>query len=186
MATSVGAVRDVTKANLKDAVHQKKVLTEDDLHPQPKHNDDSSDDRDFNRVCNPLCEQLVRDQVQTDRDSELEFRNQFALATHEIGNDLKWGAAFADARNAAEDYCDLERTKAKYAYPRSTAPYTSDKMPYDFIVKERDAYYKFKEMEDRVKVRFLAVRQTDTFRSTVMQTSWDVALARTCRDVEHL
>ena len=171
---------------LKEAIHKKKVLTEDDLHPRPPHRYGDEEPAEFNPICNPKCEQLVRDQMQQDDSSELEFRNRFAVATQEIADDDKWGRAVVDAVHAADSYCDLEQNKARYAYKWATPPFTSDKMPYDFIVKERDAYYKFKETEGTVKVHIQNMQRVDPFRAVVMQSVWDVAREHSCRGVEHL
>jgi hypothetical protein len=171
---------------LKETIHKKKVLTEDDLHPQQPHKFGDDEPAEFNPICNPKCEQLVRDHLQLDDSSELEFRNRFAVATQQIDDDTKWGRALVDAIHAADAYCDLEQNKARYAYKWATPPFTSDKMPYDFIVKERDAYYKFKELEGNVKVLIQNMQRVDGFRAVVMQSVWDVALERSCRGVEHL
>ncbi|HWZ96474.1 MAG TPA: hypothetical protein VN025_01805 [Candidatus Dormibacteraeota bacterium] len=173
--------------SLKEAVQKKKVLTEDDLSSDfGRKLSQDSDPREFNAICNPRCEQIVRDQMMTDNDSELEFRNKFTVATQQIDDDHKWGNAVVVAIHAADVYCDLEHDKARYAYPGARPPFTSDKMPYDFIVKERDAYYKFKEMEGAIKVRIQNMQSTDPFRASVMQSQWAVALSRSCHDVEHL
>ncbi len=171
---------------LKESVHKKKVLTEDDLHPQRPHRYGDEEPAEFNAICNPKCEQLVRDKMQTDDSSELEFRNRSAVATQQIDDDTKWGRAVVEAVHAADSYCDLEQNKARYAYRWATPPFTSDKMPYDFIVKERDAYYKFKELEGNIKVRIQDMQRSDPFRAVVMQSVWDVTLERSCRGVEHL
>ena len=171
---------------LKETIQKKKVLTEDDLHPQRPHRYGDDEPAEFNPICSPKCEQIVRDRMQMDNSSELEFRNLFAVATQQIDDDTKWGRAVVEAIHAADTYCDLEQNKAHYAYKWATPPFTSDKMPYDFIVKERDAYYKFKEMEGTVKVLIQNMQRTDGFRSVVMQSVWDVALERSCRGVEHL
>jgi hypothetical protein len=172
---------------LKEAIRQKKVLTEDDLHPQfGRRSREAPDTREFNPICNPQCEQMVRDQLQTDDSSELEFRNKFALATQAIDDDSKWGYAVVAGVHAADDYCELERNRASYAYPGATEPYTTDKLRYEFIPKERELINKFKEAEGNLKVRIQNMRATDSFRATVMQSQWDAALGRACRGVSHL
>src|SRR6266404_1551809 len=63
--------------SLKQAIKKKKVLTEDDLHPKSgRTSNTESGQRDFNPICVPACEQRVRDAMQPDDSSELEFRNK--------------------------------------------------------------------------------------------------------------
>ncbi|HXJ47205.1 MAG TPA: hypothetical protein VNK47_11065 [Candidatus Dormibacteraeota bacterium] len=172
---------------LKQAIQKKKVLTEEDLHPKSaRATIPESDQRDFNPICEPACEQRVRDQVAVDEESELEFRNRLAVATQQIDNDRKWGNALVEAVHAADDYCDLERNRGKYAYPGAKPPYTTDKLTFDFISKEREVVNKYVTAKGNVDLPTRAMQYTDSFRAIVMQSMWDAALERSCRGVDHI
>jgi hypothetical protein len=172
---------------LKEAIQKKKVLTEDDLHPQyGRRSRVFAEPHEFNPICTPDCEQRVRDAVQTDDSSELEFRNKFALATQQIDDDHKWGNAVVEAVHAADAYCDLERNRGKYAYPNATPPYTTDKLNFDFINKQRELVDKYVMAKGKVEIHIRDMRSTDPFRAVVMQSQWDVALERSCRGVDHI
>jgi len=172
---------------LKEAIQKKKVVTEDDLHPQYDHKSrEFAEPHEFNPICTSECEQRVRDAMQTDDSSELEFRNKFALATQQIDDDHKWGNAVVEAVHAADDYCGLERDRGKYAYPGARPPYTTDKLNFDFINKQRDVVNKYVMAKGTVEIRIRDMRSTDPFRAVVMQSQWDVALERSCRGVDHI
>jgi len=172
---------------LKQAVKKKKVLTEEDFHPKSGRAAlPAADDHEFNPICVPACEQRVRDAVQIDDSSELEFRNKFALATQQIDDDRKWGNEFVEAVHAADDYCDLERNRGKYAYPNTQPPYTTDKLNFDFINKEREVINKYVTAKGNVDIPIRAMQYADPFRAIVMQSMWDVALERSCRGVDHI
>jgi hypothetical protein len=172
---------------LKEAVHQKKTLTEEDLHPQYGHRSrEFAEPHEFNAICTPECEQRVRDQMLTDETSELEFRNKFALATQAIDDDHKWGNAVVDAVHAADDYCGLERNRAQYAYPNARPPYTTDKLNFDFINKQREVINKYVAAKGTVDISIRSMRDKDPFRAVVMQSQWDIALERSCRGVDHI
>jgi hypothetical protein len=183
-ATPADAQKPLT---LKEAIQRRKVLTEDDLHPQyGRRFHQDAEQHEFNPICTPECEQRVRDALQTDDSSELEFRNKFALATQAIDDDHKWGNAVVEAVHAADDYCGLERNRGQYAYPGATPPYTTDKLNFDFIAKEREVVNKYVMAKGNVDIRIRDMRSTDLFRSVVMQGQWDVALERSCRGVDHI
>jgi hypothetical protein len=172
---------------LKEAIQKKKVLTEDDLHPHyGRRSREFAEQHEFNPICTPECEQRVRDAMQTDDTSELEFRNKFALATQAIDDDHKWGNAVVEAVHAADDYCGLERNRGQYAYPGATPPYTTDKLNFNFIAKEREVVNKYVMAKGNVDIRIGNMRSTDPFRAVVMQSQWDVALERSCRGVDHI
>jgi len=174
-------------SSLKQAIKKKKVLTEDDLHPKSgRASDTQSDQRDFNPICVSACEQRVRDAMQPDDSSELDFRNKLALASQQIDDDRKWGNALVEAMHAADDYCDLERNRGKYAYRGATPPYTTDKLSFDFIGKERDVVNKYVTAKGNVDLPIRAMQYTDPFRAIVMQGIWDAALERSCGGVDHI
>src|SRR5262245_38445362 len=110
-AQTTSSATDSQKSNtLRQAVREKKVLTEDDLHPRPRRKyPQDVEPLEFNPICGPACEQRVRDQIASDDSSELEFRNKFAVAMQLIDDDHKWGNAVVEAVHAADAYCDLER-----------------------------------------------------------------------------
>ena len=172
---------------LKQAIQKKKVLTGEDLHPKSARAAiPESDQRDFNPICEPACEQRVRDQMSVDDASDLEFRNKLAIATQQIDNDRKWGDALVEAIHAADDYCDLERNRGKYAYPGARPPYTTDKLTFDFIGKEREVINKYVTAKGNVDIPIRAMQYPDPFRAVVMQSVWDTALERSCRGVDHI
>ncbi len=182
-----GAVDAQKPMTLKQAIQKKKVLTEEDLHPKSaRATIPESDQRDFNPICEPACEQRVRDQVSVDDASELEFRNKLAIATQQIDNDRKWGNALVEAIHAADDYCDLERNRGKYAHPGARPPYTTDKLTFDFISKEREVINKYVTAKGNVDIPIRAMQYPDPFRAVVMQSVWDTALERSCRGVDHI
>jgi len=185
---AIPAAADAQKPmTLKQAIQKKKVLTEEDLHPKSaRATIPESDQRDFNPICEPACEQRVRDQVSVDDASELEFRNKLAIATQQIDNDRKWGNALVEAIHAADDYCDLERNRGKYAYPGARPPYTTDKLTFDFIGKEREVINKYVTAKGNVDIPIRAMQYPDPFRAVVMQSVWDTALERSCRGVDHI
>jgi len=166
-----GAVDAQKPMTLKQAIQKKKVLTEEDLHPKSaRATIPESDQRDFNPICEPACEQRVRDQVSVDDASELEFRNKLAIATQQIDNDRKWGNALVEAIHAADDYCDLERNRGKYAYPGARPIYTSDKLSFDFIGKEREVINKYVTAKGNVDIPIRAMQYPDPFLAFVMQS----------------
>jgi hypothetical protein len=185
---AIPAAADAQKpTTLKQAIQKKKVLTEEDLHRKSaRATVPESDQRDFNPICVPACEQRVRDQVAVDEASELEFRNKLAIATQQIDNDRKWGNALVEAVHAADDYCDLERNRGKYAYSWARPPYTTDKLNFDFISKEREVINKYVTAKGNVDIPIRAMQYPDPFRAVVMQSMWDAALERSCRGVDHI
>jgi hypothetical protein len=174
-------------ASLKEAVQKKKVLTEDDLNPDlGRKSTLDSDLREFNPICNPRCEQMVRDRMMSDSDSELEFRNKLAFASKQIDEDSKWGNAVVAGVHAADAYCDLERNRGKYAYPGAQPPYTTDKLNFAFISKEREVWDKYTFAKSDLEILLRNVRPLDPFRAVVMESQWAVALARSCSGVDRL
>ena len=76
---------------LKNAVHQKKVLTEDDLSkPAKPISLKDLDGEENNPICDLSCEAQLRDEMGYGPDREAEFRNQLTLARHEITADKVW------------------------------------------------------------------------------------------------
>ena len=124
--------------------------------------------------------------MQPDDSSELEFRNKLALASQQIDDDRKWGNALVEAVHAADDYCNLERNRSKYAYRGATPPYTTDKLSFDFIGKERDVVNKYVTAKGNVDLPIRAMQYADPFRAIVMQGIWDAALERSCNGVDHI
>ena len=161
---AIPAAADAQKPmTLKQAIQKKKVLTGEDLHPKSARAAiPESDQRDFNPICEPACEQRVRDQMSVDDASDLEFRNKLAIATQQIDNDRK------------------------YAYPGARPPYTTDKLTFDFIGKEREVINKYVTAKGNVDIPIRAMQYPDPFRAVVMQSVWDTALERSCRGVDHI
>jgi hypothetical protein len=73
---------------LQKAVHQKKVLTEEDLaKPDKAISPSDFDGEENNPLCDLSCEADLRAQMGFGPEREAEFRNQMTLARHDIGDD---------------------------------------------------------------------------------------------------
>jgi hypothetical protein len=105
---SAPAANDATP--LQRAVHQKKVLTEEDLaKPLKPLSPGDLDGEENNSLCDLSCEADLRSQMGFGPDREGEFRNQMTLARHEISNDRAWNSTLQSALDAAGKYCDIQR-----------------------------------------------------------------------------
>jgi hypothetical protein len=94
---------------LQKAVHQKKVITEDDLaKPAKVISLNDLEGEENNPTCDLSCEAELRAQLGFGPEREAEFRNQLTLARHEIGDDRVWSTTLQDALQAASGYCDIK------------------------------------------------------------------------------
>ena len=83
-------------AKLKQGVHKKKVITEDDLaKPAERVSLSDADGEENNSICDLSCEAELRAEMGITPDRELEFRNQLTLARNEISNDHSWNSLLA-------------------------------------------------------------------------------------------
>src|SRR6266481_5183742 len=110
---------------LQKTVHQKKVITEDDLAKPTKSISLSDlDGEENNPVCDLSCEAELRAEMSFGPEREAEFRNQLTLARHEIADDRVWTSILEDALQAASGYCDIQRQIEKIVGKGAVSEYT--------------------------------------------------------------
>jgi hypothetical protein len=165
------------------AVHQKKVITEDDLVKPPKPISLSDlDGEENNPMCDLSCEAELRAQMGFEPEREAEFRNQLTLARNEIGSDRVWNDALQSALRAAGDYCDIQSQKAKILGKGNAAPYTRDNVNSRFAERERKLVLQYRESTGLLTQRVEAIQRFAPFRASVMQHQMSGAAARVCPD----
>jgi len=163
------------KFPLRKALKEKKVLTEDDLRPKPKVAAEGEEgEPDFNPVCDPDCEEIVRSQTGVEPDHELEFRNKLKVESLAIGRDQQWNNYLYDATRTAAAYCDWKRKN----------PQPSSQQGIKAILDGRDLWWKYKDKEGWVLKRIQDVQQSEAFRAVVMRSEWQAAYYRCCQDLQ--
>ena len=168
---------------LQKTVHQKKVITEDDLVKPPKPISLSDlDGEENNPVCDLSCEAILRGQWGYTPEREAEFRNQLTLARHEIATDRVWNDALQSALQAAGDYCDIQDQKAKILGKGNAAPYIRDSVNSRFAERERKLALQYRESMGLLTQRREAIQRFASFRAAVMQHQVSEVTARVCRD----
>jgi hypothetical protein len=168
---------------LPKAVHQKKVLTEDDLVQPPKPISLSDlDGEENNPMCDLFCEAELRSQMGFGPEREAEFRNQLTLARNEIGSDRVWNDALQSALRAAADYCDIQNQKAKILGKGNAAPYVRDNVNSRFAERERRLALQYRESTGLLNQRVEVIQRFAPFRASVMQHQMSGAAARVCPD----
>jgi hypothetical protein len=168
---------------LQKAVHQKKVITEEDLAKPAKPISLSDlDGEENNPVCDLSCEAILRGQWGYGPEREAEFRNQLTLARHEIAADRVWNDALQSALRAAGDYCDIQDQKAKILGKGNAAPYVRDNVNSRFAERERKLALQYRESMGLLTQRREAIQRFASFRAIVMQYQVSEAAARVCRD----
>jgi len=168
---------------LQKTVHQKKVITEDDLVKPPKPISLSDlDGEENNPVCDLSCEAILRGQWGYSPEREAEFRNQLTLARHEIATDRVWNDALQSALRAAGDYCDIQDQKAKILGKGNAAPYIRDSVNSRFAEHERKLALQYRESMGLLTQRREAIQRFASFRAAVMQHQVSEATDRVCRD----
>jgi hypothetical protein len=168
---------------LKNAVHQKKVITEDDLSKPPKPISlKDLDVEENNPICDLSCEAILREQMGYGPEREAEFRNQLTLARHEIAVDKIWNSYLDSALQAVGGYCDIQRQKAQILGKGVVAPYTRDNVNSRFAERERNFVLQHRNAEGYLNQRIEAVRRYAPFRATVMQYYLSEATTRVCPD----
>ena len=168
---------------LQKPVHQKKVITEEDLAKPAKPISLSDlDGEENNPVCDLSCEAILRGQWGYGPEREAEFRNQLTLARHEIGDDRVWNDALQSALRAAGDYCDIQDQKAKILGKGIAAPYTRDNVNSRFAERERKLALQYRESMGLLTQRREAIQRFASFRAIVMQYQVSEAAARVCPD----
>jgi hypothetical protein len=168
---------------LKKAVHQKKVITEDDLAKPAKVITLSDlDGEENNPTCDLSCEAVLREQMGFGPEREAEFRNLLTLARHDIADDKVWNSTLQDALQAAGGYCDIQRQVAKIVGKGVVPEYTRNNVHSQFAERERNFVLQYRNSVGYLTQRIQAVERFASFRSTVMQYQWNEAVARVCPD----
>jgi hypothetical protein len=168
---------------LQKAVHQKKVLTEEDLAKPSKAIAPSDfDGEENNPLCDPSCEADLRAQMGFGPEREAEFRNQMTLARHDIGDDHAWNSALQSTLEAAGRYCDLQRQKAQILSKGAVTQYMRDDVNFRFTERERKMILDYGNSAGLLKQRIQAVQRFAPFRASVMEYQVREAAARVCPD----
>jgi hypothetical protein len=168
---------------LKNAVHQKKVITEDDLSkPAKPISLKDLDGEENNPVCDLSCEAQLREEMGYGPDREAEFRNQLTLARHEIAVDKVWNSNLDSALQAASAYCEIQRQKAQILGKGVVAPYTRDNVNSRFAEREHNFVLQHRNAEGYLTQRMQAVQRYAPFRAAVMQYYLSEATTRACPD----
>lgn len=168
---------------LKNAVHQKKVITEDDLaKPSKPISLKDLDGEENNPVCDLSCEAQLRDEMGYGPEREAEFRNQLTLSRHEIAADKVWNSNLDSDLQAVGGYCDIQRQKAQILGKGTVWSYTRDNVNSRFAERERKLVLQHREAEGYLNQRIQAVQRYAPFRATVMQYYLSEATTRACPD----
>jgi len=168
---------------LREAVHKKKVITEDDLaKPAEPVSLSDADAEENNSICDLSCEAELRAEMGFTPDRELEFRNQLTLARNEISNDHAWNSLLGSALDAARGYCDLQRHKAEILAKGNVAEPLRNNVTAEYAPRERELSSQYRNSEGYLTQRIAAVRRFASFRATIMQYEWDDAVNRACPD----
>jgi hypothetical protein len=168
---------------LQKAVHQKKVITEEDLTKPPKPITLSDlEGEENNPTCDLSCEAELREQMGFGPEREAEFRNQLTLARHEIGDDRIWNSHLQSALQAAGDYCDIQRQKARILGKGLESQYLRDSVSSRFAERERKLISQYRESSGLLTQRIQAVQRFAPFRATIMRYQVSEATNRVCPD----
>jgi hypothetical protein len=168
---------------LQKAVHQKKVITEDDLaKPAKVISLDDLEGEENNPTCDLFCEAELRAQLGFGPDREAEFRNQLTLARHEIGDDRVWSTTLQDALQAASGYCDIKRQIEKIVGKGVASGYMRNDIHSRFADREGKLSSQYRNSAGLLTQRIQAVQRFAPLRATVMQYQWNEATARVCPD----
>ena len=168
---------------LQKAVHQKKVITEEDLAKPVRVTTPSDlDAEENNPVCDLSCEAQLRAQSGFGPEHEGEFRNQLTLARHDIGADRVWNSALQSTLNAAGQYCDLQRQKEKILGKGAASEWLRNDVNSRFAEREHKIVLEYKNFADLLKQRIQVVQRFAPFQATVMQYQVSEATQRICPD----
>jgi hypothetical protein len=168
---------------LQKAVHQKKVITEEDLAKRAKIITlKDLEGEENNPTCDLSCEAELREQMGLGPEREAEFRNQLTLARHEIGDDRVWTSTLQDALQAASGYCDIQRQVAKIVGKGVVSEYIRNNVHSQFAERERNFVSQYRNSTGLLTQRIEAVQRFAPFRATVMQYQRNEAIARVCPD----
>lgn len=168
---------------LQKAVHEKKVITEDDLaKPAKPISLKDLDGEENNPVCNLSCEAILREQWGYGPEREAEFRNQLTLARHEITYDRVWNNHLELALKALGDWCDIQRQKAQILGKGNVAPYTRDSVNSRFYEREQKLILQHRNESGLLTQHIQAIQRFAPFRATLMQYQVSEATTRVCPD----
>jgi len=175
--------RSTESTPLQKAVHQKKVITEDDLaKPALVISLGELEGEENNPTCDLSCEAELRSQMGFGPEREAEFRNQLTLARHEIGDDKVWNSTLPAALQAAGLFCDLQRQKTQIFSKGVVSQPIRDSVNSRFVERERNLISQYKNSAGLLTQRVQTVQRFAPFRATVMQYQWNEATARVCPD----
>jgi hypothetical protein len=169
--------------SLQKAVHQKKVITEDDLaKPAKAISLKDLEGEENNPTCDLSCEAELRAQMGFGPEREAEFRNLLTLARHEISDDRVWNSTLASALDAAGGYCDIQRQVAKIVGKGVVSEYMRNNVHSQFAERERNFVSQYRNSAGLLTQRIQAVQHFAPFRATIMQYQMNEATARVCPD----
>ena len=167
----------------KKAVHQKKVLTEDDLVKPPETVPlGDLDGEENNPACDHSCEAQLRAELGFGPEREAEFRNQLTLVRHDISYDQVWTSNLHDALEAASGYCDIQRQVDKIVGKGAVSTYTRNDVHSRFADREKKLVSQYRNAKGLLDQHIEAVQRFALFRATVMQYQLSGTLARACPD----
>lgn len=168
---------------LKKAVHQKKVITEEDLTKPPKRISLSDlEVEENNSICDLNCEAQLRSEMGFGPEREAEFQNQLTFARNEIVNDKVWNYTLQNALQTAGDYCDIQRQKAKILGNGTVAQYTRASVNSRFADRERKLNLEYRNSTGLLNQHIQTIQHFAQFRATVMQHHLSEATTRVCPD----
>jgi hypothetical protein len=168
---------------LKKAVRQKKVITDEDLTKPPKPISLSDlEVEENNAICDLNCEAQLRAEMGFGPEREVEFQNQLTFARHEIIEDKVWNYTLQSALQAAGDYCDIQRQKAKILGNGIVAQYTRDSVNSRFAEREQKLILEHRNLIGLLTQHLSTVQRFASFRATVMERHLSEATARVCPD----
>jgi hypothetical protein len=182
-STNPSPASSAASTPLQKAVHQKKVITEDDLAKPAKAVTLSDlEGEENNPMCDLSCEAELRAGMGFGPEREAEFRNQLTLARHEISYDKIWNSHFEAALEAAGGYCDIQHQKAQILNKGAVSPYIRDNVNSRFAERERKLVLQYRESTGLLTQRVEAIQRFAPFRASVMQHQMSEAAARACPD----
>ena len=169
--------------SLKKAVHQKKVITEDDLaKPAESVSLDNLDGEENNPACDHACEAELRAEMGFGPEREAEFRNQLTLARHDISYDKVWTSNLQDALQAASEYCDIQRQVDKIVGKGAASEYTRNDVHSRFAERENKLKSQYRNATGLLTQHMETVQRFAPFRATIMQYQKNGAIAHACPD----
>lgn len=169
--------------SLQKAVHQKKVITEDDLSkPAKPISLKDLEEEENNPICNLSCEAILREQWRFGPEREAEFRNQLTLARHEITYDRVWNNHLELSLKALGDWCDVQRQKAQILGKGNVASYTRESVNSRFYEREQKLILQHRNEIGLLTQHMQAIQRFAVFRASLMEHEVREATTRGCPD----